>query len=244
MVSKAALNQITHNEDNLLYNGQVLYNSRELYKKIEAISKDKSTGIYDISSSRSRLVFNNSAGERIFLELYKSSKSKIKSDLPAEFSYYSLFKHNKQVKLKHNELTLLDLYTHNYLTPEHNFIKTPQQLIRLFTREFYVISDYPVSLKRSELLTEDLVSDSKISADIDISNLHNLIPEISSMSYEDIASSIDLSLILQYEYNLKLTGKSKSKPKYPVLVYLIQNERLAYFLASAFRGIALVNFGT
>ena len=231
MVSKAALNQITHNEDNLLYNGQVLYNSRELYKKIEAISRDKSTGIYDISSSRSRLVFNNSAGERIFLELYKSSKSKIKSDLPAEFSYYSLFKHNKQVKLKHNELTLLDLYTHNYLTPEHNFIKTPQQLIRLFTREFYVISDYPAS-------------DSRVVADIDINNLHNLIPEISSMSYEDIASSIDLSLILQYEYNLKLTGKSKSKPKHPVLVYLIQNERLAYFLASAFRGIALVNFGT
>lgn len=231
MISKAALNQITHNEDNLLYNGQVLYNSRELYKKIEAISRDKSTGIYDISSSRSRLVFNNSAGERIFLELYKSSRSKIKSDLPAEFSYYSLFKHNKQVKLKHNELTLLDLYTHNYLTPEHNFIKTPQQLIRLFTREFYVISDYPAS-------------DSRVVADIDISNLHNLIPEISSMSYEDIASSIDLSLILQYEYNLKLTGKSKSKPKYPVLVYLIQNERLAYFLASAFRGIALVNFGT
>ena len=231
MVNKAALNQITHNEDNLLYNGQVLYNSRELYKKIEAISRDKSTGIYDISSSRSRLVFNNSAGERIFLELHKSSKSKIKSDLPAEFSYYSLFKHNKQVKLKHNELTLLDLYTHNYLTPEHNFIKTPQQLIRLFTREFYVISDYPAS-------------DSRVVADIDISNLHNLIPEISSMSYEDIASSIDLSLTLQYEYNLKLTGKSKSKPKYPVLVYLIQNERLAYFLASAFRGIALVNFGT
>lgn len=231
MVSKAALNQITHNEDNLLYNGQVLYNSRELYKKIEAISRDKSTGIYDISSSRSRLVFNNSAGERIFLELYKSSRSKIKSDLPAEFSYYSLFKHNKQVKLKHNELTLLELYTHNYLTPEHNFIKTPQQLIRLFTREFYVISDYPAS-------------DSRVVADIDISNLHNLIPEISSMSYEDIASSIDLSLILQYEYNLKLSGKSKSKPKHPVLVYLIQNERLAYFLASAFRGIALVNFGT
>lgn len=231
MISKAALNQITHNEDNLLYNGQVLYNSRELYKKIEAISRDKSTGIYDISSSRSKLVFNNSAGERIFLELYKSSKSKIKSDLPAEFSYYSLFKHNKQVKLKHNELTLLDLYTHNYLTSEHNFIKTPQQLIRLFTREFYVISDYPAS-------------DSRVVADIDISNLHNLIPEISSMSYEDIASSIDLSLILQYEYNLKLTGKSKSKPKYPVLVYLIQNERLAYFLASAFKGIALVNFGT
>ena len=231
MISKAALNQITHNEDSLLYNGQTLYNSRELYKKIEAISRDKSTGIYDISSSISRLVFNNSAGERISLDLYKSSKSKIKSDLPAEFSYYSLFKHNKQVKLKHNELTLLDLYTHNYLTPDHNFIKTPQQLIRLFTREFYVISDYPAS-------------DSRIVADIDISNLHNLIPEISSMSYEDIASSIDLSLTLQYEYNLKLTGKSKSKPKYPVLVYLIQNERLAYFLASAFRGIALVNFGT
>lgn len=231
MISKAALNQITHNEDNLLYNGQVLYNSRELYKKIEAISRDKSTGIYDISSSRSRLVFNNSAGERIFLELYKSSRSKIKSDLPDEFSYYSLFKHNKQVKLKHNELTLLDLYTHNYLTPEHNFIKNPQQLIRLFTREFYVISDYPAS-------------ESRVVADIDISNLHNLIPEISSMSYEDIASSIDLSLTLQYEYNLKLSGKSKSKPKYPVLVYLIQNERLAYFLASAFRGIALVNFGT
>ena len=231
MVSKAALNQITHNEDNLLFNGQVLYNSRELYKKIEAISRDKSTGIYDISSSRSRLVFNNSAGERISLELYKSSKSKIKSDLPPEFSYYSLFKHNKQVKLKHNELTLLDLYTHNYLTPQHNFIKIPQQLIRLFTREFYVISDYPAS-------------DGRVVADIDISNLHNLMPEISSMSYEDIASSIDLSLNLQYEYNLKLTGKSKSKPKSPVLVYLIQNERLAYYLASAFRGIALVNFGT
>ena len=231
MVNKSALNHITHNEDNLLYNGQVLYNSRELYKKIEAIPRDKSTGIYDISSSRSRLVFNNSAGERISLDLYKSSKSKIKSDLPAEFSYYSLFKHNKQVKLKHNELTLLDLYIYNYLTPEHNFIKTPQQLIRLFTREFYVISDYPAS-------------DSRINADLDISNLYNLMPEISSMSYEDIASSINLSLILQYEYNLKLIGKSKSKPKYPVLVYLIQNERLAYFLASAFRGIALVNFGT